>query len=260
MKAKRFGLLVSGSALACLFFLPGADMVSSAEKTTIRLASPFKAGHILVEAAEAFKERIEAQSKGAIAVEIQAGAASEEDINDWCSQGKIEMQSNGHRALEVFAPQYFFFNAPYVMKDLGHFLRVWDGALGKKARHLKADGSEGDLLQIASFKLNEVQSHLTITNHLVQTGGILIHKPFFQKLSKAHRAMVAQAAEDATAWSNEKIKKGEKMLFVDLQRKGMQAVLPDAESFRQAARPAVEDLFQKEWPVTTWAEVLAKAK
>jgi len=83
----------------------------------------------------------------------------------------------------------------------------------------------------------------------VQTGGILIHKPFFQKLSKAHRAMVVQAAKDATAWSNEKIKKGENMLFVDLQRKGMQAVLPDAESFRQAARPG---------PVTTWAEVLAK--
>ena len=190
-------------------------------------------------------------------MEIQAGAASEEDINGWWSQGKIEMQSNGHRALEVFAPQCFF-NAPYVMKDLGHFLRIWVGALGKKARHLKADASEGGLPQIASFKLNEVQSHLAITNHLVQTGGILIHKPFFQKLSKAHRAMVVQAAKDATAWSNEKIKKGENMLFVDLQRKGMQAVLPDAESFRQAARPAVEDLFQKEWPVTTWAEVLAK--
>ena len=30
---------------------------------------------------------------------------------------------------------------------------------------------KGDLPQIASFKLNEVQSHLIITNHLVQTGG-----------------------------------------------------------------------------------------
>jgi hypothetical protein len=38
----------------------------------------------------------------------------------------------------------------------------------------------------------------------------------------------------------------------------MQVIIPDAESFRQAAKPAVEELFSKEWPVTTWAEVLAQ--
>ncbi len=40
----------------------------------------------------------------------------------------------------------------------------------------KADASEGDLPQISSFKLDEVQSHLIMTNHLVQTGGMLINK------------------------------------------------------------------------------------
>jgi len=44
---------------------------------------------------------------------------------------------------------------------------------------------------------------------------------------------------------------------VDLQRKGMQVVIPDAESFRVKAKGAVEALFQKEWNVTTWQEVLA---
>jgi hypothetical protein len=47
-------------------------------------------------------------------------------------------------------------------------------------------------------------------------------------------------------------------VLVDLQRKGMQVVIPDAESFRVKAKPAVEELFQKEWPVTTWQEVLAQ--
>ena len=54
-----------------------------------------------------------------------------------------------------------------------------------------------------------------------------------------------------------KIKAGEAAILVDLQRKGMQVVIPDAESFRAKARPAVEELFKKEWPVTTWQEVLA---
>ncbi len=58
--------------------------------------------------------------------------------------------------------------------------------------------------------------------------------------------------------AGQKIKAGEAALLVDLQRKGMQVVIPDAESFRVKAKPAVEALFQKEWPVTTWQEVLAQ--
>ena len=59
----------------------------------------------------------------------------------------------------------------------------------------KADASEGDLPQIASFKLDEVQSHLIMTNHLVQTGGMLINKPFFDRLSKADQDLVVKAGE-----------------------------------------------------------------
>ena len=47
-------------------------------------------------------------------------------------------------------------------------------------------------------------------------------------------------------------------LLAELQRKGMQVVIPDAESFRVKAKAAVEGLFQKEWPVTTWQEVLTR--
>jgi hypothetical protein len=54
------------------------------------------------------------------------------------------------------------------------------------------------------------------------------------------------------------MKTGELGLLLDLQRKGMQVVIPDAESFRAKAKPAIEELFKKEWPVTTWAEVLAQ--
>jgi len=322
---------LSGLALVCAaLLLPlQLDAQAGGAKTALRVGSPFKAGHILVDAAEKFRELIGQASGGRIQVQIQAGSASEEEINDWCSQGKIEMQSNGGRFLEVFAPKYFFFNAPYVMKDFEHFTRVWDGKLGKAAqaqieqkgkmktlgivyrglRQLtakkaifspaeaaglklrlpnvatwlavwkamgaapvpvplpelyaalkdgRAEASEGDLPQIASFKLNEVQSQLMITNHLVQTGAMLVNKPFFDKLSTANRNAVLKAAAQATVWANEKIKRGELEILVDLQRKGMQVVIPDAESFREKAKPAVEELFKKEWPVATWAAVLAQ--
>jgi tripartite ATP-independent transporter DctP family solute receptor len=319
---------------ACGFLLWGFAETGQAaakveKKITIRLASPFKAGHILVDTGAKFKDLVEKGSSGRIEVQVQAGTGSEEEINDWCSQGKVEMQATGGRPLEVSAPKYFFFNAPYVMKDFDHFMRVWEGPLGKAARAQleksgnqkylgivyrglrqttskkplytpadcyglklrlptvktwiavwkeigadpvpiplpelyaslkegKADASEGDLTQIASFKLNEVQNTLTLTNHLVQTGGILVNKAFFDGLSKGDQKLVVDAARQAAEWANEKIKKDEKKLLVELQRKGMQVVIPDAESFREKGKPAVEELFKTEWPVTTWAAVLAQ--
>jgi TRAP-type C4-dicarboxylate transport system substrate-binding protein len=262
-------------------------------------------------------------------VQIELGTKSEEEINTLNSKGEIEMQSNGNRWFEEFAPQYFFFGAPYVMKDFDHFMRAWDGKLGRAARDLgeqkgnvkflgvvyrglrqttakkpiytpadvyglklrlpniptwiavwkaedatpvpltlpelyaglksgKADASEGDVSQITSFKLDEVQTHLIMTNHMVQIGGMLINKPFFDRLSKADQDLIVQAAKEACDFANAKMKAAESSYLIELQRKGMQVVIPDAESFRVKAKPAVEALFEKEWPVTTWKEVLAQ--
>jgi TRAP-type C4-dicarboxylate transport system substrate-binding protein len=297
-------------------------------KTVIRIASPFQPGTILVDAAQKFKELVAQGSGGRIDVQIDAGTKSEEDINTLNRTGKIEMQSNGTMFLQVYAPPYYFFTGPYVMKDFEHYMRVWDGRLGQAARAQlekndlkylatiyrglrqmttkkpvytpadvyglklrlpnvptwmvvwkamdadpiavplpelynslktgKAESSEGDLPQISGFKLDEVQTHLIITNHLVQTGGMLIYKPFFDKLSKADQDLIVKAAKEAEDWANNKIKTGEAGILVDLQRKGMQVVIPDAESFRVKAKAAVEGLFQKDWSVTTWQEVLAQ--
>ena len=331
MKVSKIVVLVMLAAV-CIWVCSCAGTTPAGtpeKKTTIRWASPFKPGHTLVETGNQFKEILEKSSGGRLLVEVQAGVGSEEDINDWCSQGKVEMQATGGRPLEVSAPQYFFFNAPYVMKDFDHFMRVWQGSMGKQARELvekngnqkylgvvyrglrqttskkplytpadfymlklrlptvktwiavwkeigtdpvpiplpelyaslkdgKAQASEGDLPQIASFKLNEVQNYLTLTNHLVQTGGVLINKAFFDGLAKADQDLVVKAVAQATDWANEGIKKEERKLLIELQRKGMQVVVPDADSLREKGKPAVEQLFKTEWPVTTWAEVLAQ--
>jgi TRAP-type C4-dicarboxylate transport system substrate-binding protein len=328
MKGIRWASILLALSIA-VAGVSAPDPAAAQDTVVIRIGSPFKAGHVLVDAAEKFKELATQQSGGRFDVQIEAGVRSEEDINTANSTGALEMQSNGHRWLEVFAPQYFFFNAPYVMRDFDHFTRVWDGMLGRAARDLaeqkgqvkflgivyrglrqttarkpiytpadvyalklrlpnvatwitawkamdaapvpvtlpdlykalkegRAEASEGDLPQIASFKLDEVQSHLILTNHLVQTGGMLVNKAFFDRLSRADQELIVRAAKEATAWANARIKTGEADLLLSLQRKGMQVVIPDGDSFRVKARPAIEDLFAKEWPVTTWADVLAQ--
>jgi TRAP-type C4-dicarboxylate transport system substrate-binding protein len=298
-------------------------------KTTIRIGSPFKTGHILVDAAEKFKELINQGSGGRIEVLIEAGTKSEEEINKLNSTGALEMQSNGTMYIQVYAPPYYFVSAPYIMKDWDHYMRVWDGKLGKQAQAQmeqngnlkflgsiyrgqrqttakkpiytpadaynlklrlpvlatwvaiwkaigadpvpltlpelyaglksgKADASEGDVSQITSFKLNEVQTHLIMTNHMVTIGGMLIHKPFFDRLSKADQTLVFLAAKEACDFANAKMKAAENSYLLELQRKGMQVVIPDAESFRTKAKSAIDELFKTQWSVTTWAEVLAQ--
>jgi len=327
MRTTRLGFILSMIAFLC-FLSVGVTKAISAE-IKIRIGSPFKPGHILVDAAEKFKELVEKGSDGKIAVELQIGAKSEEEIDELCSKGMIEMQSNGNRPLEIYASQYFFLGAPYVLKDWDHLMRIFQGNMGKKmieqvekngnVRYLgivyrglrqttskkpiytpadvyglklrlpvvptwvavwkeigaepvpltlpelypglksgKADASEGDVTQITSFKLDEVQTHLVMTNHMIQIGGMLIYKPFFDRLSKADQALVTLAARDACDFANVKMKTREKYYLIELQRKGMQVVIPDADSFRDKARPAVEQLFKTTWPVTTWAEVLTQ--
>jgi len=335
MTTARLTLSVSAAVLALVLAgcatAPGttAPAAASTEKTVIRIGSPFKPGHILVDAAQKFKELVETRSGGRIAVTIDAGTKSEEEINKLNSAGGLEMQSNGTMFLQSYAPPYYFFTGPYVMKDFDHYMRVWNGKLGQQAqaemekngnlKYLgtiyrgqrqttakkplytpadaynmrlrlpnvpswmvvwkaigadpiavplpelyaalksgKADSSEGDLPQISSFKLDEVQTHLIMTNHLVQTGGMLINKPFLDRLSKADQNLVVQAGKEACDWANDRMKTGESAYLLDLQRKGMQVVIPDADSFRAKAKPAVDELFKTQWSVTTWAEVLAQ--
>jgi tripartite ATP-independent transporter DctP family solute receptor len=299
------------------------------DKTVLKAATPFKPGHILADAGEKFKSIVEAESKGRISVQLLIAQASEEDVNIQCSKGTVDIQFNGGRPLEVFSPQYFFFNAPYVIKDYEHFLRVWNGPLGKKTKDQivkngnmvslgtvfrglrqttsnvpilgpddlvglklrlpvvptwiavwkelgtepvpvtlpelyaalkdgRAEASEGDLPQIYSFKLNEVQSQLSITNHLVAVGWVLINKTTYDKLSATDKKLIINAMNKACEWATAKTKTNESDLLAKLQAGGMTVSTPDAAAIRAKAKPAVEKLFKTAWPVTTWEEVLSQ--
>lgn len=70
------------------------------EKMTIRLASPFKAGHILCDAGEKFKELVDKASGGEIEVQVRPGSGSEEEINEWCSKGTVESRRQGEGRLK----------------------------------------------------------------------------------------------------------------------------------------------------------------
>jgi len=146
MKTARHVAILVLVALALVAFGPQA--APSADKTVIRIASPFKPGTILVDAAEKFKELVAQGSGGRIDVQIDAGTKSEEAISKANRTGEIEMQSNGTMFLQDYAPPYYFFTGPYVMKDFEHYMRVWNGKLGQAAR---AQLEKNDLKYLATI-------------------------------------------------------------------------------------------------------------
>lgn len=298
-------------------------------KYVIKLATAFAPGHILVDASQKFKELVEADTHGRVEIQITTQADTEDNVNLQTSQGIWDMQATGGPPLQTFAPEYFFFNGPYVITDYAHFQRVWAGSLGDEARDLVeangnmlslgtvyrgfrqmtsnvpihgpdeliglllrlpnvptwkavwealetkptivalpdlyarlADGtvqaSEGDLSQISSLKLYEVQSELTLTNHLVGVGWMFVNKTSFETLPRAYRHKVRCAMHQATAWATQKMTDSESQLLITLADNGMTVGVPDADAIRAKAKPAVDELFATSWPVTTWEEVLAQ--
>ena len=118
-----------------------------------------------------------------------------------------------------------------------------------------AEASEGDLTQISSLRLFEVQSHLALTGHLVGFGLAAANACFLRDVpwpDKVRRAMRA-----ATDWGSRFMADREATLLTDLAAAGMTVVTPDAAAIEAAAKPAIDQLFATRWNVTTWDEVLS---
>ena len=120
-----------------------------------------------------------------------------------------------------------------------------------------ADASEGMVSQIQSFRLNEVQKYLSLTGHGIQSGAFTIGRDFFNKLDKKSQDLVMHAGKDAAEWATKSTVDGESAVIADLEKKGMKIVKADQKAFFDKAKPAVDKLFETDYPVTTWKEILS---
>lgn len=289
---------------------------------TMTIASTFEPSHILVQAAENFKEQIEEESGGNISVEISPGGSygSEDEIGEIVSEGGVEAHSAGSFPYYQFAPEYWFFGCPFVLSDYEQLLSVLESdemqaahdtlvengnqrPIGQQiyrgARHFTsntpvrapddvsglnlrlpeldpwvqiwesvgasptpvaldelysaleqgvADASEGGAEQISSFNLYEVQSHLSLTGHLIANGNIYINESFYQGLDQSQQDMIMEVGQSATQSAAETSQNREEELINELGEQGMEIVEDvDHEAFQQAAAPAVEQLFETDW-------------
>jgi TRAP-type C4-dicarboxylate transport system substrate-binding protein len=330
MQSRRIALGIV-AALASSFVVTSAH--AAKPSYTIRVATPFAAGHILADTANKFKEILEDKTNGRITVQVSTSVLNEQTINPQmtscnASERVADIMLTGGQPIQDWAPAYFFFNGPYVIRDYDHFQAVWASELGDEARDLiltasnleslgtvyrgfrqftsnapingpadfvglklrlpsvpdwvavwsslgatpvtvpltgiyaalqdgTADASEGDLTQIRSLNLHEVQSHLSLTSHLVGFGLVMANECFMADVPNSDERKIRRAMRKAVKWGSQNMESREATLLAELESLGMEVVTPDAAAIRTAAEPAIDNLFATKWTVTTWAEVLS---
>ncbi|MGQ3413799.1 TRAP transporter substrate-binding protein [Natrinema sp. LN54] len=104
--------------------------------------------------------------------------------------------------------------------------------------------SEGDIPQIHSFNLNEVQDYLSYTGHHVQVGALYMNEDFYQGLDESHQDLVDEASNQATQEISESVRDQISEMESELQEGGMELIEDvNREAFKDAARPVVESMF-----------------
>lgn len=107
------------------------------------------------------------------------------------------------------------------------------------------DAQENPFALIESNKIQEVQSHLMLTDHVYGYVMLAMSDLAYGKLSKDQQKAVEEAAKEATQYENELVAKNEEELLKKLKDAGMTVVEPDKEAFSEAAKKVHGEFAEK---------------
>jgi len=120
-----------------------------------------------------------------------------------------------------------------------------------------ADASEGPVEQIFAFNLFEVQSHYSLTAHLIETGNLYVNENFFQGLDETFQELALDVGESVTVEATETVQNRVDERLGELEEQGMEIIEDvDREAFREAGDPAVEQV----WEDSDWALSLEEVR
>jgi len=123
------------------------------------------------------------------------------------------------------------------------------------------DGQENPIPTIYSRKFYEVQGHLSLTRHMLQSNTMIINKRSFDKLSQAHQQLLLEEAA-AVAEKNLKLQQEREVAMLEeIRKSGKTAVLdnPDRDAFAARMGPAYQRL-ESRWGTENLRRVQAAIK
>jgi len=119
------------------------------------------------------------------------------------------------------------------------------------------DGQENPIPVILSNKLQQVQKHLSLTNHVYSPAVLIVSQMVWDKLSPADRKVFQESANKAAQVQRMKVNDDESNGIAQLEKDGMQVVRQvNSEAFRKAVTPAYT-AFSKEFGADKIAAIQA---
>src|SRR5215211_3917089 len=103
------------------------------------------------------------------------------------------------------------------------------------------DGQENPLPTIMAKKFYEVQSHVMLTGHIVESLLTIVGAPVWAKLSDADKKVFEEVLAQAAAKASDEIRASEQKIADQLRKLGKTVVEVDREAFRKAAVPLHND-------------------
>jgi len=103
------------------------------------------------------------------------------------------------------------------------------------------EGEENPMPTIMAKKFYEVQSHLILTGHIMESMLTVVGNHVWSKLTPDERKIFAEALKEAASRATDAVEASERVLAVEFKTLGMTVVVPDREAFRKAAIPLHND-------------------
>lgn len=103
------------------------------------------------------------------------------------------------------------------------------------------DAEENPLPTIVAKKFYEVQSHIALTGHIMESMVTVTGHHVWNKLTPDEQKLFSETMTAAAAKATDAIEASERVLATDLRNLGMTVIQPDREAFRRAALPLHND-------------------
>ena len=109
---------------------------AGAPEVTITAVTVFDSGTAIAQGMEKMKELLEEKTGGKVSMEIfpSGTTGGEKEQAEALVLGEVDMAAFGTLPISIYAPEYSFFDSPFVFRDRAHFMNVWNSELGEGMR------------------------------------------------------------------------------------------------------------------------------
>ena len=166
-------LLMMALAIGALAEDPYADL----QPVSVTCVSIMEPGTATIQAVEYMKNRIEEATGGKFTITIlpsgQTGGEAEQA--EALMVGEVEMLACGTLPIVTYAPEYGFFDCPFVFEGAEHMFNVWNGKIGDDLR-AKLEGLGFHSLGMMGRGYRHISSNKAI-NSIDDMKGLVIRTP-----------------------------------------------------------------------------------